>query len=162
MKSRIAEYIYTLSGFIVVLISLALLYWGISNRSFPDYSATKVIAGKASNVEVLGWKIRFKIEGYDEPIIYYRHFGNFNLVEKLLADTEREVELIIDNAENLSDSTVYEISIDGEKVTNFSEKKSNHGEYTKSVYILSAVLFLLGCFGVYLGMRKKSFVAQSD
>lgn len=83
-------------------------------------------------------------------------------MEKLLADTEREVESIIDNAENLSDSTVYEISIGGEKVTNFGEKKSNHGKYTKSVYILSAVLFFSRLFWPLLGYEKKSFVAQSD
>ena len=160
MRTKINKIIYTLSGLIVTLIGLVLLHWGISNRTFPDYSATQIIAGKATNTEVRGWKISFNVEGYDDKFSYYRHYGNFNLVRELLINREPEVELVVDNTGNAANSKVYEISIDGKKITDFSEKKSNHTEYTKSVYIFSVVLFLIGCFGVFLGISKKSFVAQ--
>ncbi|SEK92875.1 hypothetical protein SAMN05216262_10416 [Colwellia chukchiensis] len=163
MRLLITKYVYLISGVLIILLGIFLLSWGYSNSSFPEIENTNKIMGTASDIEVKGWKIDFKISDDLRIYSYYRHYGNYDEVKELLSRNEQPIiEMLVENTDINSTPAIYQVTINGKEVTNFEEKKSNHGEYTNSIYWFAIVLIFIGGIGVFMGLKTKALPEDNE
>lgn len=157
------KFIYLISGSLIMLLGILLFSWGYSNSSFPEIENTNKIIGKVSDIEIQGWKVDFKTKGESRKFSYFRHYGNYDIVKDMLSRAEQPmIEMIVQRNDMNSAPIIYQIVIDGKKVTNFEEKKSKHGDYTKSIYWFAIGLIFIGAVGLFMGLRVKLRPEESE
>ena len=70
--------------------------------------------------------------------------------------------MIVQKTDVNSTPIIYQMVIGGKEVTNFEEKKSKHGDYTKSIYWFAIGLIFIGAVGIFMGLRMKLRHEESE
>jgi hypothetical protein len=156
MNLKVTSVIYFISSLLITILGIASLTWGYNNSSFPNIQETETVIGTATDIELHGWEIKFKIRGHSKDFSYFRYYGNFETVKESITGNEwPKVKMIVEKPITQSYPNIYGIVINDTEITNFEDKKSKHDDYTKSIYWFSIGLIFLGIVGFFMGVKNR-------